>query len=405
MPLGHSVRMQSAGSPHLRDETAVADRLADLRALTDSTLTQLDIDDMLDELLARVREILDGDTAAVLTLDEGSQQLVARAARGVEEEVHQGVRVSVGAGFAGTIAATRAPVRLDRVDATTVTNPILWETGIKVMLGVPLLSGDHLLGVLHVGRLRDRPFDDSDIELLRIVADRIAAAIQAHELAIERAATGLLERSLLPSKLPDCPGLGFATRYVAAAQRMVGGDWYDIFTLPSGQLWMVLGDVAGQGVRAAVVMGRIRSALRAYALIESRPERVLELVDRKVNHFEIGTIATVVCAVAEPPYDTMTLAAAGHPPPVIAAPGRPAMLADIAPGPPIGTNLELVRRPVTVELGRERGRRVLHRRPDRAPRRITRRWLGKAPLRSGPRSARRSCTGRDATSRGRHRAS
>jgi serine phosphatase RsbU (regulator of sigma subunit) len=317
-------------------DAVVAGHLAQLHALTDSTLTQLDVDELLAELLARVREILDVDTAAVLLLDEQGDALVARAACGIEDEVRQGVRVPIGTGFAGRIAATKEAVRLDRVDSTTVSNPILWEKGIKVMLGVPLISGD-VVGVLHVGRLQTRRFNDRDVELLQIVAERIAGAMQARQLAIERAATRLLEHSLLPTKLPRCPGLAFATRYVAAAELTVGGDWYDLFTLPSGQLWIVVGDVAGHGLHAAVVMGRVRSALRAYTLLDLPPERVLDLVDRKVNHFEIGTMATVACGVLDPPYDTMTLAVAGHPPPVVAAPGRPAWLADINISPPIGT--------------------------------------------------------------------
>ena len=102
------------------------------------------------------------------------------------------------------------------------------------MLGVPLMSGDGAVGVLHAGRLENRPFNEDDVELLQIVAERVAGAIQTHQIAIERAATGLLERSLLPTKLPSCPGLTFATRYVAAEQLTVGGDWYDLFMGPSG---------------------------------------------------------------------------------------------------------------------------------------------------------------------------
>jgi sigma-B regulation protein RsbU (phosphoserine phosphatase) len=312
-------------------------RLERLRALTDTSLTQLDVEDLLGELLERVREILDVDTAAVLLLDERREALVATVACGIEDEVRLGVRVPIGRGFAGRIAASRQPVRLDRVDETTVENPILWEKGIKVMLGVPLVSGEDLLGVVHVGRLDQRPFTEDDIELLQVVADRIAAGVQTQRLAIERAATGLLERSLLPTKLPTCAGLTFATRYVAAEGLTVGGDWYDLFTLPSGQLWIVVGDVAGHGLHAAVVMGRIRSALRAYTLVEARPERVLDLVDRKVNQFEIGTMATVACAVLDPPYDTMTVASAGHPPPIIVTSERPAVLAEVDTSPPIGT--------------------------------------------------------------------
>ncbi len=192
------------------------ERLENLLAVTGVGLAQLGVEDLLEELLSRVREIVDADTAAVLLLDEGGTQLVARAACGIEEEVRQGVRIPVGEGFAGAIAASRRPVLLDEVGPATVTNPILWEKGIRVMLGVPLLSAARLIGVLHVGRLDDRPFRDTDAELLTVVADRVAGTVQTHNLAVERAAAALLERSLLPPRLPDCPGLEFAARYVPA---------------------------------------------------------------------------------------------------------------------------------------------------------------------------------------------
>jgi hypothetical protein len=332
------------------EDVAAADRLANLQALTDSSLTRLDVDELLVTLLARVRAIVEVDTASVLILDEQAGALVARASCGIEEEVHQRVRIPVGAGFAGRIAATRQPARLDRVDSTTVVNPVLWEKGIKTMLGVPLLRGDKVLGVLHVGRLQERPFSDDDIELLLVVGDRVTAAVETREHAIEMAASALLERSLLPTRLPKCPGLEFAARYLAAEERSVGGDWYDLFTLPSGALWIVLGDVAGHGLPAAVVVGRVRSALRAYTLVDASPERVLDLVDRKMQHFEIGTFVTVVCAVLDPPYDTMTLAVAGHLPPVVAVPGRPASLAEVKVSPPIGTSSTSPRRSSTVPL-------------------------------------------------------
>ena len=194
-------------SSDVPEGVVVAERLGNLQALTGSTLTQLDVDDLLVELLARVRGILDVDTASVLILDEQAGDLVVRAASGIEDEVRQGVRVPLGAGFAGRIAATKQAARLDRVDSTTVTNPLLWERGIKTMLGVPLLRGDKVLGVLHVGRLQTRPFSDEDIELLLIVGDRVTAAIATRKQAIELAAAAVLERSLLPPRLPRCPGL------------------------------------------------------------------------------------------------------------------------------------------------------------------------------------------------------
>src|SRR3954470_8249865 len=118
--------------------TFAEERLRDIQALTDVSLGQLDVEDLLIELLDRVLAILEADTAAILLLDERSNELVARAARGLEEEVRQNVHIPVGRGFAGSVAARRRPVIIDHVDDTTVTNPILWESGVQAMLGVPL---------------------------------------------------------------------------------------------------------------------------------------------------------------------------------------------------------------------------------------------------------------------------
>ncbi|MHB1582612.1 MAG: PP2C family protein-serine/threonine phosphatase [Acidimicrobiales bacterium] len=321
-------------------------RLANLRAVVDSDLGRLSVEDLLVELLDRVRAVLDADTAAVLLLDRASNQLVARAARGLEEEVRQGIRVPVGKGFAGRIAATLRPVSIDTVGPATVANPVLWQKGVQVMLGVPLIAGGALLGVLHVGRLERRPFDGDDAELLEVVAHQVAGAVASRQLAVERAASALLERSLTPAALPCVDGLSFAARYVPAEERTVGGDWYDAFVVPSGALWVVAGDAAGHGLDAAVLMGRVRSTLRAYALEADDPAAALDLTDRKIRHFERDAMVTVLCMAARPPFDRFELASAGHPPPVLAQPGRPAELVALRPSPPIGT-VEGVRREIT----------------------------------------------------------
>jgi putative methionine-R-sulfoxide reductase with GAF domain len=331
-------------------ERQAAERLEALSALTNYDLSGLDVDDLLNELLERVRGILDADTAAILLVEDGADHLVARAARGLEEEVRQGVKVPVGVGFAGSIAAHRKPVLLDRVDSTTVSNPILWEKGIRAMLGVPLFNHDRVTGVLHVGRLQPRPFSSGDAEVLQVAGDRVTGALQARQLAVETAAAQMLERGLLPTRLPSVPGLQFASRYVPADSRAIGGDWYDAFVLPSGRLWLVTGDVAGHGLEAAVIMGRVKSALRAYALTEAPVAEVIRLTDRKVLHFEIGSMVTLVAATAEPPYDHFDVCAAGHLPPVIAQSGGVGSLLELPVGPALGYQADVARQAIRVGL-------------------------------------------------------
>lgn len=345
--------MQAVVSLRAVEGAGPGDRLRRLEAVTDAGLAQLDLDELLDELLERVRELLAVDTAAVLLLDPSARYLSATAARGIEEEVRQGVRIPLGKGFAGRIAADKRAVFLDRVDHTTVLNPILRDKGIRSLLGVPLLVGGAVLGVLHVGTLTPRRFSADDIGLLQLVADRVALAVHARTSQVERAAAGALQRSLLPTALPDVAGFELAARYVPGGRGQVGGDWYDVFTLPSGALCVVVGDVVGRGLSAAVEMGRLRQALRAYTLDTADPAELLQRVDRQVRQFEPEVMATVLCAVVDPSGERMRVSTAGHPPPAISAgAGLPATLLDLPADLPIGVDPHRRRRTSTVALPR-----------------------------------------------------
>jgi serine phosphatase RsbU (regulator of sigma subunit) len=327
------------------DPVLVEARLRDFQSITDAALSRLDDRDLLAELMDRTREVLQADTAAVLLLDFASGQLIATAAAGLEEEVRQGVRIPVGRGFAGRIAAEHKPVVLDRVDHTTVMNPILWAKGIQSMVGVPMVAGGRVIGVLHVGSLTPRRFTRDEVELLQLAAARAAAAVLSMTAQADRVAVTALQRSLVPSALPAVAGMEMAARYIPGSGA-VGGDWYDVFTLPTGHVCVAVGDVAGSGLNAAVIMGRMRSALRAYALETADPAEVLSRLDRKMQHFEPDALATVLYAVIEPELDQMRVAMAGHFPPVIARPGQPAELADVQTGALIGVVPD-AQRPVT----------------------------------------------------------
>lgn len=325
-----------------------AESLRGFHALIDSSLARLDLDDLLTQLLDRVRTVLEADTAAILLLDEDSQMLVARAASGIEEEIYQDVHVPIGHGFAGRIAEEQRPVMLDTIDSSTVANPILWQKGIRAMLGVPLTSGDSVIGVLHIGTLGERRFTSEDEELLGLVAERVVLALQAGLLKTERAASAIMERSLVPAALPEVPGFEFAARYVTAVhQRGVGGDWYDVFQLPSGEVWICVGDVAGHGLRAAVVMGRLRTMIRVHAFEGGRPDEVLELTDRELQFFDPTETATAIVAAVSPLSHEMHISSAGHPPPVLTLPHRPARLAELEPEALLGA-VPGVRRSTTV---------------------------------------------------------
>ncbi|MDX6385574.1 MAG: hypothetical protein QOK48_3147 [Blastocatellia bacterium] len=157
-------------------ETAIA-RMKQVQTVTDVALSHLSLDELLAELLGRVREAMVVDTVAILLLEPSGEELLAWAAQGLEQEVELGVRIPVGHGFAGKVAATKAPVRIDDIDTADVLNPLLVQKGIRSLLGVPLLVEGRVIGVLHTGRFNRYQFNDDDTRLLQMVADRIALAI------------------------------------------------------------------------------------------------------------------------------------------------------------------------------------------------------------------------------------
>jgi serine phosphatase RsbU (regulator of sigma subunit)/anti-sigma regulatory factor (Ser/Thr protein kinase) len=305
---------------------------------TDPGLSELPIDALLEELLNRIQEALEVDTVAILLHDTESKQLVARAAKGLEEEVERGVRIPLGRGFAGRIAAERVPIFIADVDHADVLNPILREKRIASLLGVPLIVEGELIGVLHVGSLQAREFGQADLAVLQMAAARAGPAIEHARLSAalqhEHDVSMLLQRSLLPKRLADMVGVKVATRYLPAREE-VGGDWYDVFELPRGQVGVVIGDVVGHGISAAALMGRLRTALHSYAIEGHGPGRTLELVDRFVQSLSESAMATAAYAVFDTYTSALHYATAGHLPPLVISGGETRVL-EVTPAPPLG---------------------------------------------------------------------
>jgi PAS domain S-box-containing protein len=209
-----------------RAEEAVA-RLRDLELISEAALTHLDLDRLLQDLLEGVRTVMRTDTSVVLLLDESGDELVASWARGLEEEVEARVRIPMGKGFAGRVAATRAPVFIPGTERAELVNPLLTKHGLKSLLGVPLMVEGRLLGVLHVGSIKRRVFTNDDERTLQLLADRVALAIEQSSLyESARAAGRRLEFLAEASEL-----LGSTLDYSAALERLSDlavpylGDW------------------------------------------------------------------------------------------------------------------------------------------------------------------------------------
>jgi len=302
------------------------------------------------DLIENVREQMGSDTSTLLLLDETGGVLEPAASAGLGRRWRGAPHVRVGSGFAGRVAERRAPVLVNEVTEISVLNPILREAGVQQLLGVPVFGRSDLLGVLHVGSFVPGRFRQSDAGRLERAAAEIGRRLSDRTKDDAHLAALVLQRSLLPAAPAAIEGLDIAVRYLPA-EGDLGGDWYDVFTLPSGKTGFVLGDVEGHDLRSAIVMGRLRSALRAYALDHDDPAEVLQRLDRKLCHFETEITATVVYAVTEPPFDQMMICTAGHPAPLVTHAGAgAAAVADVSAGVLLGVDPEVPRRSEKVLL-------------------------------------------------------
>ncbi|MFC9943759.1 SpoIIE family protein phosphatase [Streptomyces pratensis] len=243
-------------------------------------------------------------------------------------------------------------------------------------LAVPMVAHDIVVGLVQFSRTKgSEPFGERDRALATELAARAAVCIdnarlyrREHERAL------ILQRSLLPPGDPEAAGLDIACRYLPGnTATEVGGDWFDVIELPGHRTALVVGDVMGRGLRAAVAMGELRTAVRTLALLDLEPAEVLSALDEvarglgtpgggersegfgagggaqwpsraahKSREADLSEVylATCVYAVYDPVTRRCTFANAGHLPPVVAEPGEPALLLDVPPGMPLGVGGE-----------------------------------------------------------------
>ncbi|MBV9213083.1 MAG: SpoIIE family protein phosphatase [Actinobacteria bacterium] len=298
--------------------------LARLQQVTDVALTHLKLDDLLSELLSRVSQVLGSDVAVILLSEEPADELRAYAARGLPETVWRELHIPLGQGFAGRIAAEARPVTLTDIGESEMSTPALRETGLTSIIGVPLIAEGRVIGVLCVGCFSRREFTPDEARLLQLAGDRAAVAIDHARLyEREHRIAETLQRSLLPQSLPVVPGLRVAARYLPArAEARVGGDWYDAIALDGGRLAVTIGDVAGHGIQAAALMGRLRDSLRASALEGASAAQATERVDRLFSSQsdESDLIATSLFMVVEHGDGRVDFSNAGHLPPLVLPP-------------------------------------------------------------------------------------
>ncbi|MEU2236080.1 ATP-binding SpoIIE family protein phosphatase [Streptomyces vietnamensis] len=223
------------------------------------------------------------------------------------------------------------------------------------LLSLPLRARGTTLGLTQFLRRRPAPpFDEDDLILAQEIADRAAVSIDnARRYTHERDTALALQRSLLPRGPVKQSAVEAASRYLPSGTHAgVGGDWYDVIPLSGARVALVVGDVVGHGIHAAATMGRLRTAVRAFADIDLMPDELLTHLDdvvirlgREEELHDGETSATCLYAIYDPVSRLCSLASAGHPLPAVARPStiggdgpasRSVDFLDVAVGPPLG---------------------------------------------------------------------
>jgi PAS domain S-box-containing protein len=331
---------------------AVADTIQRIQRVSDVALTHLELDDLLHALVGLLPEIAMVDAAAILLMEPDGRRLRVGAVAGLPHELDRDLLIPVGDGLAGRVAAAAEAEGGEPVPAEGVLDSALAAAGMHSVLAVAMMVEGRVSGVIVVARAVRGEFTAKERSLLRLIGDRAALAIDHARLyKRELGIVEVLQRSLLPERLPRLPGVDLAARYLPGGVGSdVGGDWYDAIPLEGGRIGMALGDVVGHGIGAASLMGQLRNALRAYALEGHSPAQVIARLDRLVQRLEHGRMATLLFMVFEPDLGTVRFASAGHLPPLVVDPDGEARYLHGGRTPPLGVAPEAEHAEATAEI-------------------------------------------------------
>jgi phosphoserine phosphatase RsbU/P len=303
----------------------------------------LDLDRLLNEIVIDLAGAFGCNHTALLLFDEAGDELEIIAIHGFSD-LKKGFRFKPGKrGMVAQVAITGQPMYAP--DVSKNTHYFHCESATRSEIAIPLLCKGRLIGVMDAQSPRLDGFSPEQLQLLTAFADSIASAIenarlfrterlQKERILREQDEARLIQSALLPSSDPALPG--YRIEGSCLQMRAVGGDWYDFVPLDQNRIGIVLGDVCGKGMAAALLMSATRSIVRRNIADAAGPAEVLRRVNASLrDDFPAGRFVTLIYAVLDGERHTVTLSSAGHLPPLLCCGGRSSCIANDA-GFPLG---------------------------------------------------------------------
>jgi len=309
--------------------------LALVRRVTDRLVASIDFREALTTLIDGATELLGVERGSILVLDAETSELRIEVARGLDPEIVPRVRIPLGTGIAGGVAASgEAVVARDvrqlpgfRLDPEKASDYADFSA-----LCVPLVLHGRVLGVMNFNHKRSGlPFDERDLEFALLIANQASIVLWSAQLHREYLEKQVLDREveiarsiqqrLLARELPEIPHFAFAARQVMCTG--VGGDYYDFVQLHDGQLALVVGDAAGHGLGSALVAVQVRATLHECLARGDRPTEALARISDRVNaDTASGMYMTMLFGLLDPAAHFFEFATTGHHMPILVRDGR-----------------------------------------------------------------------------------
>jgi serine phosphatase RsbU (regulator of sigma subunit)/pSer/pThr/pTyr-binding forkhead associated (FHA) protein len=313
--------LEFLGEDQLRQDLARTLRLLEtFYAVSAATSSILEPQTLFDKILDSLFHIFtNADRGFIMLRDEAHpDQLIPKA-----------IRRRKGVGFTGELSISQTVVSRVMEEGQSVLSTagraaLAASAGVSRMCA-PLVVRGETLGILHIeGRSGGKPFTQEDLDLLSGTARQAAVAIlnasmhkkllKQQRLEQDLALARQVQQSFLPTHLPNSPGIRFDRQYRPFHE--VGGDFYDFIALPQGQIGVLIGDVSGKGITAALLMARLTSQIRSYASFEHSPARVMAHANQALlENTQDNMFATVLYLTIDPAQNALTICNAGHIPP------------------------------------------------------------------------------------------
>jgi serine phosphatase RsbU (regulator of sigma subunit)/putative methionine-R-sulfoxide reductase with GAF domain/ligand-binding sensor protein len=300
----------------LKFEDQYAARLSSLSEIVKLAASELNWQEMLKIITNKTKEVLDVDACSVYTLDQLNQELTLIATDGLPSSVI-GRRIKVGEGITGHVAQTREAIAAEDAirDPRSTTRGSKKPGVYQSILSVPLIAQDRLVGVIDARTFHLKKWGQTDIDFLSIIAEQIAGIVEKDkyrmEISRELEAARYIQARLLPDPLPDIRGYDLAALIVPNKQ--VGGDYYDFIKIDNGKTGIVIADVSGKGIGAAILMANTQGLVNAHARRESgTKEAVFSINNCLCESTEASKFVTMFYSILDVKNSLLTYTNAGH---------------------------------------------------------------------------------------------